>query len=525
MRLAPAALVAVIAFGAPARGDDSFEAQANLHLRTTTVRNEPSSAVLYDRQLGTFDVRPYLVPEGEDRYGSLYASLRLAGSFRGGDLRWVVLADTGEVRRRAFPLVAQVCAADTPTGLTVWPGAPMHRCISAPVPLEETRYAAPIAVMNGRSVDEELRHTLLVREAYLAWSFGKAGFATLRAGRKRTTIGDGLVHDDYATGVELGLDLGALGPSWAMGVGVFQPTRDFPSTVRGISPVAVARVDYLPSLFERAGIFVAALRDRSGSVGEIVRGAVIEQRVGALDQAIGTAAEPTFARDLARTLDAPLESDASLGWAGTSGSLAPWRGTKLGWTLALQGGTLHRLTTTGPLGAQVDLARDVPLRGGVASARLDVDLGEKVTVAPSFLYLSGAPPPSPGQPYRSFIGIVPYVTTTNLFFNGGLSETFSARQATAAGVNGRGVVAPTLAITYDPWEKVTVQGKAAYLRSAVPGPFGGSTYGTEADLTATWMPRPWLMVGIEADALWTDDFYAARATITKTLLAVDFLTP
>ena len=55
---------------ASARGDD-FEAQANLHLRTTTVRNEPSTAVLYDRSAKTFDVGPYLEQEGEDRYRSL----------------------------------------------------------------------------------------------------------------------------------------------------------------------------------------------------------------------------------------------------------------------------------------------------------------------------------------------------------------------------------------------------------------------------------------------------------------------
>jgi hypothetical protein len=289
--------------------------------------------------------------------------------------------------------------------------------------------------------------------------------------------------------------------------------------------VVIARVDWLPSLFERAGLFFAGLRDRSGSVGEILRGSIIEHQVGVLDDAIGTPAEPSAARNLAIALAAPLESDASLAWLGTSGSLSPWHGSKLAWTVALQGGTLHRLSTTTVAGAQLDLARDLQLAGSLAHVRLDLDLGDKVSIAPAFLYMSGAPPPSRSEPYRAFIGIVPYVTTTNLFFNGGLSETFSARQASAAGVNGRGVVAPVLAITWDPWEKVTVQGKAAILHSAVPGPFGGSRYGTETDLTVTWMPRPWLMLGVEADLLVAGDFYAAPGTVSKTLLAVDFLTP
>jgi hypothetical protein len=522
VRLAPAAIGAVIALTAQARGDDPVQVQANLHLRSTTLRNEASALVLYDRQLRTFDTQSYLRPEGEERYGSLYASLRAEGSFLGGDLRWVFLADTGEVRRQAFPLVAPVCAAMGGTGLDV---AGSGRCVGPPVPLEETRYGDPIVTMNGRPANDEIGHTLLVREAYLAWTFGKGGFATLRAGRKRTTIGDGFIHDDYATGVELGLDLGALGPSWAIGAGVFQPTRDFPSTARGVSPVLVARVDYLPSLFERAGVFVAALRDRSGSLGEILRSSVVETRVGDLSRALATPAEPTASRNLVRALDAPLESDASIGWVGTSGSLTPLRHQKLGWTLAAQGGTLHRLTTTGLGGGPVDVVQDLSLHGALASVRWDVDLGERVMAGASFLYLSGAPPPTPDRPYAAFVGIVPYVTTTNLFFNGGLSETFSSRQASAAGVNGRGVIAPALSLTVDPWDKVSILGKAAWLQAAVEGPFGGRNYGTEVDLTVTWSPRPWIMIGVEADTLWAGDFYADRAKITKMLAAVDFLTP
>ena len=71
---------------------------------------------------------------------------------------------------------------------------------------------------------------------------------------------------------------------------------------------------------------LAGLRDRSGSVGEILRGVVIEERVGALAEAIGTSGEPTAARALMASLAAPLESDATLGWLGTSGSLAPLAG-------------------------------------------------------------------------------------------------------------------------------------------------------------------------------------------------------
>ncbi len=538
VRLALAA-AAVLAAAPVARGEDSVRTQATLHLRTTSTRDVPGTAVLFDAGRRTFDVGGYLVPDGDERHGSAFASLRVDGKLLGGDLRWVVAADTGELRRREFPRIASVCLLrpdlwpSAQTGLGVLGGGG-GQCLGAlaVVPLEETRLEAPALVSNGRPVGDELRKTLLVREAYVAWSFGRAGFATVRAGRKRTAVADGYVHDDYATGVELDLDLGAVGPAWDLSLGVFQPTRDFPSTVSGISPVAVVRADWLPSLFEHAGVFAAALRDRSGSLAELVRGSAVEARVANVAGALGTPREAPAAQDLARTLSAPLESDASVFWAGTSGSLAPWRGHRVGWTLAVQGGTLHHLSTTGPAGTRLLLAEDVALRGRLASVRWEADLGERVSAGPFFLYLSGGTPPrgavgaaATGGSYDAFLGIAPYVTATNLFFGGGLSETFAARQATAPGVNGRGVVAPGLSVAVDPTKEVSVQARAAWLRADVAGPFDGKVYGTEADLGVTWAPRDGVLVGVELDVLWPGDFYAGRATVYKTVLAVDLLTP
>jgi len=532
-----AALAAVlVAAAGTAAADDSVHAQATLHLRSTSTRDVPDADVLFDRGLSTFDVGSYLLPAGAERHGSLFASLRLDGRLLGGDLRWVLAADTGELRKEAFPKVVNVCLVSrlrSQTGLLAMdPGV---RCPLVPVvPLEETQLAGPVTVSNGRPIQEEIRKTALLREAYVAYSFGRAGFATVRAGRKRTSIADGFVHDDYSTGVELELDLGAIGPRWDLAAGLYQPTRDFPSTVQGISPVAVVRADFLPSLFEHAGVFVAGLRDRTGSLAELVRGSVVEWGVGNLARSLGTTEEAQAAHVLATVLSAPLESDASIGWVGTSGSLAPLRGQRLGWTLALQGGTLHQLSSTGPAGTPL-LDQDVPIRGRLASLRWDSDLGSRASAGAFFLYLSGGLPPvrgpagnalpGRGGSYDAFLGISPFITTTNLFFGGGLSETFAARQVTAPGVNGRGVVTPGVSLAVEPLEKVSVQGRAAWLRADVTGPYGGKVYGTEADLDVTWQARDWLLLGVEVDALWPGDFYAGRDTVYKTVLAVDLVTP
>jgi hypothetical protein len=531
-----AALAAVLAGAAPptaldadAPAERAIRVEAALHLRWTSTRGLPSTDVLYDPAERTFAVDRYLGRGDADRYGSVLASLRFEGTHLHGDLRWVVAVDSGEVRRRQFPATQTVCLTAGGTGLAN-PGRFNCALTLGAVSLETTQLDGHTWTSNGRPLRDEARDTLLVREAYAAYSFGRAGFATVRAGRRRLTVGDGLVHDDYALGAEVDLDLGAIGPPFQAVAGVYDPSRDWPRPPSGLSPLGVARVDWLPSLFEHAGVFAAALHDRTGSVGELVRSGVVERRVAALAQALGTAAEAAEARNLALALSAPLESDASMAWYGTSGSLAPFAGQRLGWTLALMEGTLNSLTTSRPAtGASVALASDVPLRGHAESVRWDSDLGRRATVGAFLLHLSGGQPLSGtnNDEYHPFLGVTPYVTATHLFFGGGLAETFASRHVTAPGVNGRGVLAPGLRASFDPVEKVGVRAKAAYLRADAAGPFGGRVYGTEADLEVTWSPFAWVTLGAELDVLWPGDFYRAgdRAPMTKAVLALDLLTP
>jgi hypothetical protein len=101
---------------------------------------------------------------------------------------------------------------------------------------------------------------------------------------------------------------------------------------------------------------------------------------------------------------------------------------------------------------------------------------------------------------------------------------------TAPGVNGRGVLSPGLTVDWRPgWvpdEAVSVQAQAAWLRADAPGPGGGGrVYGTEVDLTATWAPAPWILVGVEYDVLFPGSFFAYDQPISKAVVALDLLTP
>jgi hypothetical protein len=531
----PAALALAVALAAPPAGaeDGGVVATATLHVLATDVENAPGTDVLFDRATRSFQLSSYLVPTGGDRYGSLIASLSLDGDALSGDLAWRVALDTGEVRSRSFPRLSSVCFTETGTGLTEQGAGctryPQRTGPPAPIAftVQDARLGAAQLTSNGRALQNEISATLFVREAYAAWSFGRAGFATALAGRKRLTVADGFVYDDYATGAELALDVGAIGPPISLTASLFQPTRDFPRGVDGISPLLALRVDWLPSLFEHAGLFVVAHRDRTGSVAELFRGALVERLVRAASESPAGSAELVQANHrLAAVLGQRLESDASMVWAGTSGRISPLRGHRLGWTAGVLRGRIDRVATGSA--TAIPLAEDVRLDGRLASATWDAELGDRVTARAFFLYLSGGTFPAGGDAtgtYGGFLGIAPFVTATNLFFAGGLSESFAARQSTAPGVNGRGVTAPGLSLDVDPTDHLGLDLKGAWLVAPVNGPSGGRVYGTEVDAALSWSPRAWLLLGAELDVLWPGSFYAGSRTVYKTILALELLTP
>jgi len=532
LALAPAlllatALPAAADGGSPRPGGEAgaVEAEAALRLRVTSLGNLPSTDVRYDPALRTFRLDRYLATDGSETSGSALAAVRLSGRHLDGALRWTLAADTGELRRVTEPALAEVCVDPgpaSPTGLG--PCGPLQSGVLLPTTLDGDR----ALTSNGRPFRQEVRATLLLREANAAVSLGRAGFATLRAGRGRYAIGDGLIHDDFGTGVDAALDLSALGPPFEVRAALFQPTRDFPGGVDGISPVALVSAAWLPSLFEHVGLFAAARRDRTGSVAELFRGAFVEDAVVRLSGATqGTVAYATAARSLSRILSASPTAEATLAWAGTTGSVAPFRGQRIGWTAAIMTGSIDRLRTD-PTGAPLP---DVGLSGRALHLRWEASAGDRVSVTPWLLYLSGDRPPTEkarlGLPpgYAGFLGIAPYLTATNLFFGGGLSESFAARQATAPGVNGRGVIAPGLTVDADLPGGVTAAVRGAWLLAEDRGPYGGKVYGTEVDLTVTWAVRDWLTVGAEADALLPGDFFLGRDPVYKAVVALDLLTP
>ena len=275
----PVLLIAALAAASlPGAAVGDVRVDGALHLRFTSLQDAPSTDVLFDRATRSFFIEDYLATTVDSRYGSTLAELSVDGRHLDGALHWRLTVDTGELRVRRYPALAAVCDSMTsPSGLDLRGSG---RCMGMQTwLLEETRLGPPELTSNGRTLADEARSTLLVREAFAAWSFGRAGFATVKAGRSRYAVAEGLVHDDYGTGVDVTVDVGAIGPPVELRAALFQPTRDFPSLVDGIGPVLLLRADWIPTLFEYAGVFFAARRDRTGGLAELLRGALIEEDV------------------------------------------------------------------------------------------------------------------------------------------------------------------------------------------------------------------------------------------------------
>jgi hypothetical protein len=174
---------------------------------------------------------------------------------------------------------------------------------------------------------------------------------------------------------------------------------------------------------------------------------------------------------------------------------------------------------------------EVPALGWLLSARLTVQPGSGFTVSPFLVWLTGDSPPSSQQiasgsgSWGGFLAISPYITATNLFFQGGIAESYADRRASGSGVNARGVVAPGVQVGWTPGHGFDATLKAAWLWADQPSGFGGSSYGPEVDLNLSWSPWRWLSVLAEADLLAMGDFFPGQGLARKFILGLNVSTP
>jgi len=355
--------------------------------------------------------------------------------------------------------------------------------------------------INGNPASDELQSGSMLRE--LSATLGRDGL-TLELGRFRADVAEGLVYEDFGAGLRARADFDQLGQApfrvELLLTTVGQRVQDLANNQLGS-----LRVDWMLSPFEYVGVFVAGSKDENGEISEVVRSAYAETLID--DQQRLTS---LFLQD---------QGSGSQGYIGMLAQLIIRDEAVLRARLVLSGGKiklrvpLETIDTPDQILDGRDIAVDV---GGIAAdAELRFGLSDITDVSGFALLLSGdAPPAIDGGRYHSFIGLAPFWVWSGLFFSGGLAQGLYPNRASAAGINGRGVVGvgATLEVNADPW---TGEARALLLSATVeptgPKPPGHTPfYGAELDLRGEWRALPFLRVGTELDVFAPGRFFPSQ---------------
>jgi hypothetical protein len=501
-------------------------ARAGLAARYTGQAALPSTQVLFDQAGRVFATGLYLTPGPSQGYASGLVFVS-AGWEVAPWLGFRLDVDSGLVRSQSLPTVVEACLSLTsPSGLTDAAGG---GCLGAARFALATTTPGPSEItFNGLTFQEEASQTAFVRQLYAEVSAGRAGAFHARLGRQRLRIADGFVYDDWGLGLDVDLDVGAFGPPLAFSASVFYPSRSWPSGSAWKYPALAMTAEWTPSLGEWVGIWGAWSSDRTGDASAILQQGQVEGQVIELEATTpGSAAYRAASRRLAVLLNTAPGGSTSLGWAGVSGRLELSSRSEVRFTAGAAFGTVGTTSASGGTAATVE----VPALGWLLSARLTLQPGSGFTVSPFFIWLTGDSPPSSQQiasgsgTWGGFLAISPYITATNLFFQGGIAESYADRRASGSGVNARGVVAPGVQLGWTPGHGFDAALKAAWLWADQPSGFGGSSYGPEVDLNLSWSPWSWLSVLAEVDLLAMGDFFPGQGLSRKFILGLNVSTP
>jgi len=507
--------------------DASLWARAGLAARYTGQGSLPSTQVLFDQAGQVFATGLYLTPGPSQSYASGLVFVS-AGWDATPWLGFRLDVDSGLVRSQSFPTTVEACTSTTsPSGLAPVSGASCST--PARFTLATTTSGPSEVTSNGLSFSEEASQTAFIRQVYAEVTAGRAGAFHARLGRQRLHIADGFVYDDWGLGLDLDLDVGAFGPPLAFSASAFYPSRSWPTGTAWSYPAVAFTAEWTPSLGEWVGIWGAWSSDATGDAAAILQEGLVEGQVVELEAtAPGSVAYRAASRRLAVLLNSPGSGTTSLGWAGVSGRLELSARSEVRFTAGAAFGTVG--TATAAIGGNA-VQVEVPVAGWLLSARLTAQPGSGFTVSPFFVWITGDSPPSSQQiasgsgTWGGFLAISPYITATNLFFQGGIAESYADRRASGSGVNARGVVAPGVQVGWTPGHGLDATLKAAWLWADQPSGFGGSSYGPEVDLNLSWSPWHWLSVLAEADLLAMGDFFPGQGLARKFILGVNVSTP
>jgi hypothetical protein len=500
---------------------EELQLELGLHNRFTLRRNGIERLLRYSEALQAFDGPGYHRAAVDETYYSFLAS---AGIYL-EPTRWLGLGlqlDSGEVN---------------PTGRLPREGTVQLSSALASVfedPPVLTTEDRRLVTASGQPIGQEARSTAFVRQAFLQLSAPETAWLTARAGRVATDVGSSLIYDDFGLGGRIVADLERL-RDWPLRLSAkaLLPTRSWTKGLR--SPLVELKVDYvfssLLSLVEAVGLTFAYFHDGDNNMGQLFLPFIAEAAVRSQDSR-----DPALHRDLfGIALATEMPSRGDIFWVGVDGN-------KLIGDLMITGTVLLEVGSLSLENPFFPLFRELPPdrapgfipraeRVELSTLGVAVDLvlryliTEQISLGAFVLYLSGEQNPflsgdGLGR-YTSFLGVVPYITHTNLFLSGGMNESFSGRNATTAGINGRGVVAAGATFAWDIIEDLSCGSTAAVLLAPVESMTGGKLYGVEVDLEGSYTLFERLKLSLEYDLLATGSFFPGGGVIHKLLVGLD----
>jgi hypothetical protein len=495
------------------RSDQGLEWELELGLfnRFTHRQNDVERLLRYNTTTQAFAAASYLTPSVDDTYYSFLAS---AGVYV-KPLSWLGLGlsvDSGELRP-----VGHLAGEAT---------IPLSLLGGEPAVVQTTGYRKT-ATASGQPIADEARETAFVRQAFVRLTAPRTGWLTVDLGRASTEIGSGLIYNDYGLGARVTADLELLKDlPLRVSAKVLLPSRSWSGGLH--SPLVGLRAEYIFSFSEALGITAAYFRDGDSSFGQLLQPSVSEAAVR-MEKSL----DPTVHREaFALALETGLPSKANIGWIGVEGN-------KYVGDLQLAGAFLvevGHITLDNVFYGLLPSAKVPPMLQGktieldtlgfALDLRARYTFSERLALGGFFLFLSGAENPlfaegGKGR-YASFLSVMPYLTRTNLFFSGGMNETFSGRHATTAGINGRGVIAPGLDASWEITDRIAVAGTLAALLAPVAyWQTGSKLYGVEVDLEGSLKLTSFLKLALEYDVLAGGTFFPVRAAIHKVLVGLD----
>ncbi len=374
----------------------------------------------------------------------------------------------------------------------------------------------------GVPADEFLESGIWLGEAAVSTY---AGAFTLELGRRFTEIGDGLVYQDVGNGIFASYAHYRDERELVIEVSLYATEREF-EALNSPSAMLESSIRYGWSFLNWVEVFAASYWDRNGAIDDILRAsraeAVIQGDVRSdLCAQFGRVARLTAEDCQQISLNSVLLDEvgesARLGYLGARGEVQ-WGALRTRGRIAAGFGNYEFTDADG-------LTEEIRLRGVGGDLDFYLSLGPQGGIGLQALAFSGNEDNRlAGRRYNAFIAVAPLWTYSSIFFQNGVNQTFNAARASAAGVNGHGVLGAGPSLEWAPADwlfELKLLALSAITSSDPRIGGGGRFYGVEGDFNASirfdelWQVR--LISGILAPG----DFFPGDDLAYRVLLSLD----